>query len=333
MKFHCLFRAVLAGVLALAGTAQAADSLTLLNVSYDPTRELWRDVNASFIAQYQKDKGVTLVIKQSHGGSSSQARSVIDGLEADVVTLASFIDTDAIAQRGLITGDWAKRLPNNSLPYTSTIVFVVRKGNPKGIKDWPDLVKPGVEIITPNPKTSGNGYLSFFSAWGSVVLRGGSKKDATDYVTRLYKQVPVLDSGARGASTTFVQRGIGDVHLSWENEARLEVEEAKGELEVVSPPISIRAEPHVAVVDASVDRKKTRAAAEAYLKYLYTDAGQEIIARHFYRPSSEAVLKRHAATFPSLRLFSIKEIALDFPDAHKQFIAEGGVFDRIYKPR
>ncbi len=333
MTIHSRSRAVLAGVLALAGTAHAADSLTLLNVSYDPTRELWRDINASFIAQYQKDKGVTLVIKQSHGGSSSQARSVIDGLEADVVTLASFIDTDAIAQRGLITGDWAKRLPNNSLPYASTIVFVVRKGNPKGIKDWPDLVKPGVEIITPNPKTSGNGYLSFFSAWGSVVLRGGSKKDATDYVTRLYKQVPVLDSGARGASTTFVQRGIGDVHLSWENEARLEVEEAKGELEVVYPPISIRAEPHVAVVDASVDRKKTRAAAEAYLMYLYTDAAQEIIARHFYRPSSEAVLKRHAATFPSLRLFSIKEIALDFTDAHKQFIAEGGVFDRIYKPR
>jgi sulfate transport system substrate-binding protein len=333
MKIHLLPRAVLAGVMALAGTAQAADPLTLLNVSYDPTRELWRDINASFIAQYQKEKGVTLVIKQSHGGSSSQARSVIDGLEADVVTLASFIDTDAIAQRGLITGDWAKRLPDNSLPYTSTIVFVVRKGNPKGIKDWPDLVKPGVEIITPNPKTSGNGYLSFFSAWGSVVLRGGSKKDATDYVTRLYKQVPVLDSGARGASTTFVQRGIGDVHLSWENEARLEVEEAKGELEVVYPPISIQAEPHVAVVDANVDRKKTRAAAEAYLKYLYTDAGQEIIARHFYRPRSEAVLKRHAATFPSLRLFSIKEIALDFPDAHKQFIAEGGVFDRIYKPR
>jgi len=332
-KLHCLSRAVLAGVLALAGTAQAADPLTLLNVSYDPTRELWRDINASFIAQYQKEKGVTLVIKQSHGGSSSQARSVIDGLEADVVTLASFIDTDAIAQRGLITGDWAKRLPDNSLPYTSTIVFVVRKGNPKGIKDWPDLVKPGVEIITPNPKTSGNGYLSFFSAWGSVVLRGGSKKDATDYVTRLYKQVPVLDSGARGASTTFVQRGIGDVHLSWENEARLEVEEAKGELEVVYPPISIQAEPHVAVVDANVDRKKTRAAAEAYLKYLYTDAGQEIIARHFYRPRSEAVLKRHASTFPSLRLFSVKEIALDFPDAHKQFIAEGGVFDRIYKPR
>src|SRR5258707_6768425 len=209
MKFHCLFRALLAGVLALAGTAQAADSLTLLNVSYDPTRELWRDINASFIAQYQKDKGVTLVIKQSHGGSSSQARSVIDGLEADVVTLASFIDTDAIAQRGLITGDWAKRLPNNSLPYASTIVFVVRKGNPKGIKDWPDLVKPGVEIITPNPKTSGNGYLSFFSAWGSVLHRGGSENEAQKFVAELYRHTPVLDTGARGATTTFAQKGIG----------------------------------------------------------------------------------------------------------------------------
>ena len=274
-----------------------------------------------------------LTIKQSHGGSSTQARSVIDGLEADVVTLASYIDTEAIAQRGLITGDWAKRLPNNSLPYTSTIVFVVRKGNPKGIKDWPDLVKPGVAIITPNPKTSGNGYLSFFSAWGSVVLRGGSRQQALDYVTKLYQQVPVLDSGARGASTTFAQREIGDVHLAWENEARLEVEEAKGELALVYPPISIRAEPHVAVVDANVDRKKTRAAAEAYLKFLYTDAAQEIIARHFYRPYNEAILKKHAAAFPALRLFSIKEIAKDFPDAHKQLIADGSVFDTIYKPK
>jgi sulfate transport system substrate-binding protein len=333
MRRHLLHAAILAGLLASAVPAHAADSVELLNVSYDPTRELWRDINANFIQQYQKEKGVAVTIKQSHGGSSAQARAVIEGLEADVVTLASFIDTNAIAQRGLITGDWAKRLPSNSLPYTSTIVFVVRKGNPKGIKDWPDLVKPGVEIITPNPKTSGNGYLSFFSAWGSVVLRGGSRKDATDYVTRLYKQVPVLDSGARGATTTFVQRGMGDVHLSWENEARLEVQEAGGDLDVVFPPISIRAEPHVALVDANVDRKKTRAAAEAYLKYLYTDAGQEIIAKHFYRPTSEAVKKRHAAIFPALRMFSIKEIALDFPDAYKQFIAEGGVFDKIYKPR
>jgi len=330
MKRQVPFLAV-AVVLAFFGPA--ARSQELLNVSYDPTRELWRDINANFIPQYAKEKGVTLSIKQSHGGSSTQARAVIDGLEADVVTLASYIDTDAIAQRGLIIGDWVKRLPGNSLPYYSTIVFVVRKGNPKGIKDWPDLAKPGVEIITPNPKTSGNGYLSFFSAWGSVVLRGGSRQDAVDFVTRLYKNVPVLDSGARGATTTFAQRGIGDVHLSWENEAHLEVREAKGELDLVYPPISIRAEPHVAVVDANVDRKKTRAAAEAYLKYLYSDAGQEIIAKHFYRPSNEAVLKRNAARFPSLRLFSIKEIAPDWPAAHKQFIGDGGVFDGIYKPK
>jgi sulfate/thiosulfate transport system substrate-binding protein len=334
MRIHFPTRTMMAAAFVLATAAAQAASVELLNVSYDPTRELWRDLNASFAAQFQKEnRGVTVAIRQSHGGSSSQARAVIDGLEADVVTLASYIDTEAIAQRGLITGDWAKRLPGNSLPYTSTIVFVVRKGNPKGIKDWPDLVKPGVEVITPNPKTSGNGYLSFFSAWGSVVLRGGSRAQAVEYVTKLYRQVPVLDSGARGATVTFVQRGIGDVHLSWENEARLEVEEAKGELDIVYPPISIRAEPHVAVVDANVDRKKTRAVAEAYLKYLYTDAGQEIIAKHYYRPASEAVLKRHAASFPSLRLFSIKEIALDFPDAHKQFIAEGGVFDKIYKPK
>jgi len=324
--------AILAGVLALAGTASAA-SVELLNVSYDPTRELWRELNASFIAQYQKEKGVTVSIKQSHGGSSAQARAVIDGLEADVVTLASYIDTDAIAQRGLITGDWAKRLPGNSLPYTSTIVFVVRKGNPKGIKDWPDLVKPGVEIITPNPKTSGNGYLSFFSAWGSVVLRGGSKDDATKFVTSLYKHVPVLDSGARGSTTTFVQKQIGDVHLAWENEAHLEVKEAKGELELVYPPISIRAEPHVAIVDGNVDRKKTRAAAEAYLKYMYTDEAQDIVAKHFYRPTNEAALKRHAADFPEIKMFPVTDIAKDFPDAHKQFIAEGGVFDTIYKPK
>jgi len=326
-------RAAMAVLLLAAASPTRAASVELLNVSYDPTRELWRDLNAGFAAQYQKEKGVAVTIKQSHGGSSAQARAVIEGLAADVVTLASYIDTAAIAQRGLITGDWVKRLPNDSLPYTSTIVFVVRKGNPKGIRDWPDLVRPGVEVITPNPKTSGNGYLSFFSAWGSVVLRGGSRQAAIDYVTKLYKQVPVLDSGARGATVTFVQREIGDVHLAWENEARLEVQEAKGELDIIYPPISIRAEPHVALVDANVDRKKTRAVAEAYLKYLYTEPAQQTIARHFYRPMNEAVLKSHAATFPALRMFSIKEIALDFLDAHKQFIAEGGVFDKIYKPR
>jgi sulfate transport system substrate-binding protein len=311
----------------------AGKEITLLNVSYDPTRELWRDINANFIPVYEKQSGNRLSIKQSHGGSSTQARSIIDGLEADVVTIASIIDTDAIAKTKLIRAGWIDRFPHRSLPYYSTIVFVVRKGNPKNIKDWPDLVKPGVAIITPNPKTSGNGYLSFFSAWGSVVLRGGSRQQAIDYVTKLYKQVPVLDSGARGATTTFVQKGIGDVHLAWENEARLEVREAKGQLDVIYPPISIRAEPHVAVVDANVDRHKTREAAEAYLNYLYTDQGQEIIAKHFYRPSNDAILKKHASDFPSIKLFAITEIAKSFQDAHKEFIAEGGVFDTIYKPR
>jgi sulfate transport system substrate-binding protein len=308
-------------------------SIELLNVSYDATRELWRDINANFIPRYEKETGNKLSIKQSHGGSSTQARAVIDGLEADVVTIASIIDTDAIRKRGLIKDGWIDRLPQRSLPYYSTIVFVVRKGNPKGIKDWPDLVKPGVEIITPNPKTSGNGYLSFFAAWGSVVLRGGSREDAVKYVTALYKRVPVLDSGARAATTTFVQRGIGDVHLAWENEAHLEVREAKGELELVYPPISIRAEPHVAVVDDNVDRRNTRDAAEAYLRFLYTDEAQDIIAGHFYRPGNEMFLKKHAETFPDLRLFNITEIAKDYFDAHRQFIAESGVFDAIYKPK
>jgi sulfate/thiosulfate-binding protein len=249
------------------------------------------------------------------------------------VTIASIIDTDAIAKKGLISSGWIDRLPNRSLPYHSTIVFVVRKGNPKGIKDWPDLVKPGIEIVTPNPKTSGNGYLTFFSAWGATLLRGGTREQAVEYVTQLYKQVPVLDSGARGATTTFLQKGIGDVHLAWENEAHLEVEEAGGDLEIVYPPISIRAEPHVAVVDINTSRKGTREAADAYLKYTYTDEGQQIIAKHFYRPASEAVLAAHASTFPAIRLFDITEIAKSFEDAHKELIAEGGVFDSIYKPK
>jgi sulfate/thiosulfate transport system substrate-binding protein len=315
-----------------ASSAGSAGSLELLNVSYDPTRELWRAINAEFIPGYEKEAGVKLKINQSHGGSSTQARAVIDGLEADVVTLALWSDTNAISKRGLISPGWKEELPNDSLPYTSTIVFVVRKDNPKGIKDWTDLVKPGVEIITPNPKTSGNGQLSLYSAWGSVMLRGGSEADAADYVTRLYKQVPVLDSGARGATTTFVQKKIGDVHLAWENEAHLEVKEAGGELQLVYPPISIRAEPHVAIVDQNVDRKKTRAAAEAYLRFLYTEPAQEIIAKNFYRPTNAAVLARHAATFPAIKLFSITDIAKDWDDVHKRLVAEGGVFDQAYKP-
>ncbi|MEZ2143437.1 sulfate ABC transporter substrate-binding protein [Bradyrhizobium sp. DN5] len=330
-----MVRLVLAAAVGLlfASSALAAD-VTLLNVSYDPTRELWRDINTNFSRQYEKEKGVKITIKQSHGGSSTQARAVIDGLDADVVTLASYLDTDAISKKGLIKSDWVDRLPNRSLPYTSTVVFVVRKGNPKGIKDWPDLVKPGVEVITPNPKTSGNGYVSFFAAWGSVTVRGGSREDAIDYVTKLYKQVPVLDSGARGATTTFVQKGIGDVHLAWENEAHLEVREAKGELEIIDPPISLLAEPHVAVVDDNVDRKSTRAAAEAYLKFTYSDEAQEIFAKHFYRPTNETILKKYVGTvFGDIRRFPITDIAKDFPDAHKQFIGQGGVFDTIYKPK
>ena len=320
--------------LSAVGIARAGGEVTLLNVSYDPTPELWRDLNANFAARYEKEKGVKVNIKQSHGGSSTQARSVIDGLDADVTTLASFLDTDAIRKKGLIKAGWVDRLPNKSRPYVSTIVFVVRKGNPKGIKDWPDLVKPGIAIVTPNPKTSGNGYISFFAAWGSVILRGGSRQQAIDYVTKLYQQVPVLDSGARGATTTFVQKKIGDVHLAWENEAYLEVREAKGALEVVVPPISILAEPQVAVVDANVDKKKTREAAEAYLRFTYTDEAQEIFAKHFYRPSNDAILKKHQDIFkPGLKLFAITEIAKDWPDAHKQLIGDGSVFDSIYKPR
>jgi sulfate/thiosulfate transport system substrate-binding protein len=316
-----------------AAASASGRSIELLNVSYDPTRELWRDLNRNFAAAYEKQSGTRVTLKQSHGGSSTQARSVIDGLEADVVTLASFLDTDAISRKGLVAPGWIDRLPNRSLPYFSTIVFVVRKGNPKGIQDWQDLVKPGIEIITPNPKTSGNGYLAFFSAWGSVVLRGGSREDAVAFVTQLYKQVPVLDTGARGATTTFVQKRIGDVLLAWENEANLAVRDAKGSLELVYPPISIRAEPHVAVVDGNVDRRNTRQAAEAYLKHVYTDEGQAIVARHYYRPANEAILKKNASTFPEMKLFRVTDIARDFPDAHKQFISEGGVFDSIYKPK
>jgi sulfate/thiosulfate-binding protein len=322
------FVAISAASFLMSARIGAAEEL--LNVSYDPTRELWREINATFIPEY---KQAELTINQSHGGSSTQARAVIDGLEADVVTLAMPSDTEAIARKGLIKSDWEQRLPNGSLPYSSTIVFVVRKGNPLGIKDWPDLVKPGVEIVTPNPKTSGNGQLSFYAAWGSVLLRGGSRADAIDFVTKMYKQVPVLDSGARGATTTFVQKQIGDVHLAWENEARLEVRESGDELEIVYPPISILAEPKVAVVDANVDRKGTRPAAEAYLKFLYTDQGQDIIAKHYYRPSNPAILKKHSESFPEVRLFNIKDLGDGWDDVRVKLVGDGSVFDSIYKPK
>jgi sulfate transport system substrate-binding protein len=316
----------------IATDRSAPQSVTLLNVSYDPTRELWRDLNAEFARVYKREQGARVTIKQSHGGSATQARAVIDGLDADVVTLAMFQDTDAIRAQGLIADGWLDRLPNRSLPYTSTIVFVVRKGNLKGIKDWPDLVKGDNQIITPNPKTSGNGKLSLLAAWGSVTENGGSEEEALAYVTELYKRVPVLESGARASTTTFVQKQIGDVHLAWENEAQLEVQEARGALEVVYPSISILAEPHVAVVDANVDRKQTREVAEAYLKYLYTDDAQKIIAGHFYRPANEEVGKTFVSTLPPLKRFPITAVAKNWEDAQRKFFADGALFDAHIAP-
>ena len=318
--------------LTLTGIAQASE-VALLNVSYDPTRELWRDLNARFAPIYKERTGSDLAIKQSHGGSGSQARAVIDGLPADVVTLALWPDTDAIRKAGLIDEGWESKLPNKAVAYTSTIVFVVRKGNPKGIHDWPDLVKPRVEVVTPNPKTSGNGKLSFLSAWGSVTERGGSTADALGFVTKLYAQTPVLDLGARASTTTFVQKRIGDVHLTWENEARLEVEEAKGAVEIVYPPISFLAEPPIAVVDANARRNGSEAAAKAYLEFLYTDEGQEIIAKHSYRPINPTILARHRDSFPEIRLFRIDAVARDWTDANDKFFGDGKIFDSFYKPK
>jgi sulfate/thiosulfate-binding protein len=320
---------LLVGVGCESGGNCSHSSAVLLNVSYDPTRELWQDLNQKFLADYEQQTGIRLSIRQSHGGSSSQARAVIDGLEADVVTLALWSDTDAIRKHGLITEGWEERLPNRSLPYTSTIVFVVRKGNPKGIKDWPDLVQSDVKVITPNPKTSGNGRMSFLAAWGAVTNRGGGEEQARAYVAELYRRVPVLDTGARGATLTFAQKGIGDVHLTWENEAHLEVAESDGQLEIVYPRLSIRAEAPVAVVDENVDRKGTRAAAEAYLRFLYTDAAQEVIAQHHYRPINEVILRKHADELPDIRLFPVTSFVHEWDTAQAKFFADGGVFDRI----
>lgn len=329
-----IFVGAAAAVWVVAGSHGRADqAVELLNVSYDPTRELWRELNSQFIPRYEMETGTRLTIKQSHGGSGTQARAVIDGLDADVVTLALWSDTDAIHKKGLIDAGWDERLPHRSLPYFSTIVFVVRKGNPKGIRHWPDLIRPGVVIVTPNPKTSGNGKLSFLAAWGALIQQRGSEQEALEYVTHLYRQTPVLDSGARGSTVTFAQKKIGDVHLTWENEAHLEVQESAGELELVYPPASIRAEPHVAVVDANVRRKGTQAAADAYLRFLYTDLAQEVIARHFYRPINAAILQKHAATLPDIRLFPITSFIKGWDDAQQKFFAERGVFDRIYQPR
>ncbi|MGL5165576.1 MAG: sulfate ABC transporter substrate-binding protein [Afipia sp.] len=319
------------GSLLWAGSAFAAD-VSLLNVSYDPTRELYVEFNKAFAAAYQKDTGKSIEIKQSHGGSGSQARSVIDGLQADVVTLALAYDIDAIANKGLLKKDWQKSLPQNSSPYTSTIVFLVRKGNPKGIKDWDDLIKPGVQVITPNPKTSGGARWNYLAAWGYALKKLGSEDKAKKFVGDIYKNVPVLDTGARGSTVTFVERGVGDVLLAWENEAFLAVKEfGKDKFEIVAPPLSILAEPPVAVVDTVADKKGTRAAAEAYLKYWYTKEGQEIAARNFYRPRDAAVGEKFADSFAKVDLFTIDDVFGGWTKAQKEHFGEGGVFDQIYK--
>ena len=320
--------ALSAAVLALP--LRAAD-ISILNVSYDPTRELYVEVNKAFSNKWKAEKGDTLTIRASHGGSGKQARAVIDGLEADVVTLALAYDIDAIAGKGLLTKDWQKKFPDNASPYTSTIVFLVRKGNPKGIKDWGDIVKPGVQIITPNPKTSGGARWNYLAAWGYALKQYGSEDKAKEFVEKLFKQVPVLDTGARGATVTFVERGQGDVLLAWENEAYLSVKEfGADKFEIVTPSTSILAEPPVAIVDKVVDRRGTRAVAEAYLNFLYTKKGQEIAVTNFYRPRLKEVADKHADQFSKLELFTIDDVFGGWQKAQKTHFGDGGIFDQIY---
>ncbi len=321
-------------MLAVAIGWAAGKEITLLNVSYDPTRELYQDYNSAFARHWQEKTGDKVTIRQSHAGSAKQARSVIDGLDADVVTLALAYDVDALWEKGkLIPQDWQKRLPNNSAPYTSTIVLVVRKGNPKQIKDWDDLTRPGVSVITPNPKTSGGARWNYLAAWGYALKKlGGDEDKARDFVARIFKNVPILDTGARGATTTFVQRGIGDVLIAWENEALLTLKESgQGEFELVAPSLSILAEPPVTWVDKVVSRHGTQAIAQAYLEYLYSAEGQEIAAKHYYRPRLEAIGKKHAATFPTVALFTIDEVFGGWQKAQKTYFNEGGIFDQIQK--
>lgn len=332
--------AILAGLLTSLGApfpaavADAPRAVTLLNVSYDPTRELFDAFNDRFAAGWKARTGQEVTVKRSHGGSGKQARSVIDGLEADVVTLALAYDVDAVARAGLIKPDWQKRLPDNASPYTSTIVFLVRKGNPRGIKDWDDLVKPGVQVITPNPKTSGGARWNYLAAWAHALRKfNGDEGQVRAFVKALYANVPVLDSGARGSTTTFVERGIGDVLLSWEAEAFLAVEQlGKGLFEIVVPKLSILAEPPVALVDAVADRHGTRAVAEAYLKYLYTEEGQEIAARNHYRPRHPRVAARYAGHFTKVELVTIDAVFGGWARAQPTHFGDGGVFDQLYTP-
>jgi sulfate transport system substrate-binding protein len=316
----------------LAAVVALAANLTILNVSYDPTRELYEDVDPAFAAAWKAKTGQTVSIEQSHGGSGKQARSVIDGLEADVVTLALAYDVDAIAKAGLIAPDWQKRLPNNSAPYTSTIVFLVRKGNPKGIKTWSDLARPGVAVVTPNPKTSGGARWNYLAAWGAVLRQTKSEEKAREVVTGIFRNVPVLDTGARGATVTFVERGIGDVLIAWENEALLAARElkAKGGVEIVTPPESILAEPTVAVVDKVAARRKTTAVATAFLEFLYTKPAQRLAAKHYYRPRDPEVAAETAATFPKITLFTVDEVFSGWAKAYERHFADGGEFDRMF---
>ena len=325
---------VLAVLLLATASVQAAE-VTLLNVSYDPTRELYTEFNAAFAREWQKQSGDKVVFRQSHGGSGKQARGVIDGLEADVVTLALAGDIDAIAEKAkLLPVDWQQRLPYNSAPYTSTIVFLVRKGNPKGIKDWNDLVKPGVAVITPNPKTSGGARWNYLAAWGYALKQNnGDEAKARAFISALFKNVPVLDSGARGATTTFVQRGLGDVLLSWENEAFLALKAfGADKFEIVAPPLSILAEPSVALVDKVVDKHGTRKVAESYLNYLYSPQGQEIAGHNFYRPRLPEVAKKFEKQFPALQLLTIDKDFGGWKQAQQKHFADGGIFDQIYQP-
>lgn len=318
----------------LGSIAQAAE-ISLLNVSYDPTRELYQDFDQAFSKYWKAKTGDDVKIKQSHGGSGKQARAVIDGIDADVVTLALAYDIDEIAQNELLAKNWQKRLPHNSTPYSSTIVFLVRKGNPKGIKDWSDLVKPGVAVITANPKTSGGARWNYLAAWGyALKQQGGNQASAKEFIGKLYKNVPVLDSGSRGATTTFVEREIGDVLLAWENEALLAVKElGPDKVEIVTPSVSILAEPPVAMVDKVVDRHGTRKVAEAYLQYLYSDEGQDIAARNFYRPTADKAAAKYASQFPKAKLFTINDVAGGWAAAQNMHFADGALFDQIYQPK
>jgi sulfate transport system substrate-binding protein len=313
--------------------AGAKKTITLLNVSYDPTRELYQEFNQAFARHWKAKTGQDVTVQQSHGGSGKQARSVIDGLQADVATLALAYDVDALHEKaGLIPKDWQKRLPDNSAPYTSTIVFLVRKGNPKGVQDWGDLVRPGVAVITPNPKTSGGARWNYLAAWGYALKTGGDGAKAKDFVAKLYRNVPVLDSGARGSTTTFVERGIGDVYLSWENEAFLAQKEHPGRFEIVVPSLTILAEPPVTVVDRFAKKKGNLELATEYLRYLYSPEGQEIAARHFYRPRSKAAAVKAATRFVRTRSFTIDEMFGGWQKAQKEHFLDGGTFDQIYQP-